>query len=264
MQTLATRPDMNSHERRVLSRRNYFVAWARQNPSKSRRLLADHWPLPFGRSFEYSGDFRKYILGEITREDANKELRYYITDPVAACETWYEAYGRDNPALERRDQIADLLVQMLKEHKKITDDAAAAKQEIKRGLATTGENALSPEERAASMALNREIEAFSLENSSSNDLAKHQVWVEMFGDEVAQIAAQIFYGLYSQNRDIKPSDAIDLIHAMYLPHVDLWRGDKDFSNLIIKNRVNFYERVIPTLSDLPCRIEAEFAKQRES
>jgi hypothetical protein len=114
-----------------------------------------------------------------------------------------------------------------------------------------------PDRRAENGVGNYEI-------SSSNDMAKHPAWVMMFGDEVAQIAAQIFYGLYSQRRDIKRSDAVDLIHAMYLPHVDLWRGDKDFSNLLIKNRVNFYERVIPTLSELPRRIETEFAKRRES
>jgi hypothetical protein len=48
---------------------------------------------------------------------------------------------------------------------------------------------------------------------------------------------------------------------MYLPHVDLWRGDKDFSNLLIKNRVNFYERVVPTLSELLDRIENEATKR---
>jgi hypothetical protein len=88
-------------------------------------------------------------------------------------------------------------------------------------------------------------------------LSDHPAWVTKFGDEGAQIAAQIFYGLYGQKRDIKASDAIDLIHAMYLPHVDLWRGDKDFSNLLITNRVPFYERVVPTLPELLDRIEKE-------
>jgi hypothetical protein len=47
---------------------------------------------------------------------------------------------------------------------------------------------------------------------------------------------------------------------MYLPYTDLWRGDRAFSDLLIKHRVSFSERVVPTLVDLPDRIEAELAK----
>jgi hypothetical protein len=50
------------------------------------------------------------------------------------------------------------------------------------------------------------------------------------------------------------------MHAMYLPHSDLWRGDRAFSDLLIKHGVNFSERVVPTLLDLPGRIEAEIVK----
>jgi hypothetical protein len=130
MQTMANRPDLNRHERRVLSKRNFFVEWVRNNPSRSRWLLADQWPLPFGREFEESGDFQRYLLGEITRIDANKKLRFYITDPVAVYETWFENYGRDNPVPERRDQIANKLVAMLGELNGQLDEAAATKIQI--------------------------------------------------------------------------------------------------------------------------------------
>jgi hypothetical protein len=111
------------------------------------------------------------------------------------------------------------------------------------------------------MALGRDVETFRSEIISPDDMSQHPAWVTKFGDNGAQIAAQIFHGLYNQNRDIKRSDGIDLIHAMYLPHVDLWRGDKDFSNLLITNRVKFCERVVSTLSELLDRIEIETAKR---
>jgi hypothetical protein len=209
MQTMTARPDLNSHQRRVLSKRKYFVEWTRSNPSKSMWLLEDHWPLPFGRSFVESGEFRRYILDEITSEDANIELRFYITDPVAIYETWFEAYGRDNPVPERRDKIADKLVIMLKEQKEKSDDSAALKKQIKQAINDKGENALSTEQRDTLMALSRELATFRAEINSPEEISKHPTWVNMFGDEEAQVAAQVVYGLYSQKRDIKLSDAID-------------------------------------------------------
>jgi hypothetical protein len=74
------------------------------------------------------------------------------------------------------------------------------------------------------------------------------------------IAAQILYAFHREGRPIKRSDAIDFIHASYLPLVDLWRGDKAFGDLLIKHKVNFSERVVSTLEELPLRIETEAAR----
>jgi len=46
---------------------------------------------------------------------------------------------------------------------------------------------------------------------------------------------------------------------MYLPHADLWRGDKAFSTLLINNRIDFCKRIVPSLAELPERIEAAIA-----
>jgi hypothetical protein len=69
----------------------------------------------------------------------------------------------------------------------------------------------------------------------------------MLGEDGALIAAQILYAFHREGRPIKRSDAIDFLHASYPPHVDLWRGDKAFSDLLIKHKVKFSERVVTTL-----------------
>jgi hypothetical protein len=51
------------------------------------------------------------------------------------------------------------------------------------------------------------------------------------------------------------------VHALYLPHTDLWRGDRSFADLLRKHAVSFSDRVVPTLLELPARIEAAVAKQ---
>jgi hypothetical protein len=38
---------------------------------------------------------------------------------------------------------------------------------------------------------------------------------------------------------------------LYLPHVDLWRGDRRFSTLVRTALPQYADRVIATLADLP-------------
>src|SRR5271165_2065365 len=261
METIAHRPELSRRERRALSKRSYFVEWVRSNPLEFRLLTGAQWPLLFGREFEENGDFRRYILGEMTRSEANKTVRFYITDPEAVYETWFENYGRDNPVPERRDQIASKLVVMLNELNVMLDETAALKTKTKKELATSGINALDVADREALVKLGDDLESIRAEITSPEELSKLPAWTVMAGDEAAPIAAQVFYAFHREKRDIKRSDAIDLIHAMYLPHTDLWRGDKAFSNLLIKNRVNFHERIVPTLLELPRRIETEIARR---
>jgi hypothetical protein len=90
-------PDLSRRERRALSKRRFFVDWVRSNTSSFRKVSKDHWPLLFGYPFVESGDLRRYVLGELSREQANKKLRFYITDPVTVYETRFENYGREKP-----------------------------------------------------------------------------------------------------------------------------------------------------------------------
>ena len=109
--------------------------------------------------------------------------------------------------------------------------------------------------------LSRDLKSFRAEITSPDEMNKQVPrWQEIVGAESARVAAQVFQALHRDKRAIKRSDATDFIHAMYLPHVDLWRGDKAFSDLLIKHKVDFAKRIVPTLAELPQRIEAEIAR----
>jgi hypothetical protein len=87
--------------------------------------------------------------------------------------------------------------------------------------------------------------------------------VKLFGKDSAFVMTQVLFAFQREHREIiktKPSTVIDAIHALYLPHADLWRGDRDFSALLRKYKVNYHERVVPRLRELPGRIEAEIGK----
>jgi hypothetical protein len=63
-------------------------------------------------------------------------------------------------------------------------------------------------------------------------------------------------GLIGTEAKIERSFGGDLVHALYLPHVDLWRGDRRFS-VVVRNAVPRYaDRIVPTLRGLSAAIDA--------
>jgi|GEM_PF-4720967 len=58
----------------------------------------------------------------------------------------------------------------------------------------------------------------------------------------------------TSNRERKPSDAIDIFHASYLPNVDIWRGDTYFSTMLIRQKIPGHEKIVPKIGQLIDRI----------
>jgi superoxide dismutase, Cu-Zn family len=167
----------------------------------------------------------------MSRGDLNLALWFYITDPKSVYEVWFEEYGREGPIAERRDRMVESFVVMLAGLQKMLDETF-------------------------------HLETFKAELRSPEDLNQRvPKWQKLFGAESALVAAQILYAYHREKRPIKRSDVIDFIHAMYLPHSDLWRGDRASGDLLIKHRVNFSDRIVPRLADLPTRVESELSKR---
>jgi hypothetical protein len=62
-------------------------------------------------------------------------------------------------------------------------------------------------------------------------------------------------------RPPRASDAGDITHCLYLPHVDLFRADAFVADVIKKSAPHYHSRVVPTLKELPDRI-AELIQNR--
>jgi hypothetical protein len=251
--------DLRSGRRRA----NAFglLAWARSDPNRLNLLTKEIWPLKFGHAFVEGGDLSRYLLGELSYSDANSKLQFYITDPVTVYEIWFEQYGRADPIADRRDKIVSKFVVMLDELKSKLDEVADIDGRVKELLTAAGSDALNTAERERLLKLKADVRSFREEITSPRALYDQvPIWKEYFGDEAAFVAAQILFAFHREKRALKRSDGIDFVHAMYLPYTDLWRGDKAFSDLLIKHGVNFSERVVPTLTELPVRVEAEIAK----
>jgi hypothetical protein len=261
MHVITVHPNSSRYEQRVHAKRKYLGTWARDYPARASQLHAQYWPFLFAHDFAADGDLGRYLSGDINREAANEKLRFHITDPVLVYATYFDLYGRDDPIAERRCAIARKLALMLEGLRGMLSDGADLRGTIDKALALEGEEELTAEDHAALTKLKADLKTFHAETLSPKELSRQApAWKNMLGEEGALIAAQILYALHRERRPIKSSDAIDFIHASYLPHVDLWRGDKAFSDLLIKHKVKFSERVVSTLEELPLRIEAEVAR----
>jgi len=213
-----------------------------------------------GRPFKLTPHQRSEAIRRRDRGETLTDIARSLTDPVSIANTWFDYYGLDNPIVDRRDQMASKLTLMLSELKGMLAEQADIRGNLRSALSATGEDALSAEGREALTALEREAKTFANEIQSPEELTKNVPrWKELFGEESGLLAAQILYAFHKDGREIKNSDGIDLIHAMYLPHADLWRGDKAFSTLLMNNRIDFCTRIVRSLAELPGRIEAAVA-----
>jgi len=100
-----------------------------------------------------------------------------------------------------------------------------------------------PDERAELLRLRTNLKIFRAEMMSPQQLCEDvPVWRQLFGDESALLAAEIFFAFEREKRPIMDSDEIDFVHAIYLPHTDLWRGDRSFADLLKEHKVSFSDR----------------------
>lgn len=260
MRQIERHPSLNRHQRKSFRKREYFISWSHQNPFAFQKIVKEVWPLRFGREFYQNGDLSRYLSSHISRNEANEKLRFFITDPVTLYEIWFESYGRENPLPGVRDPVANLIARMIGELKQMLDEHESLRDKISEVLGPDGCQ-LSTENRQKIIGIRKELKIFRSEITSPEDMAKAPAWKEAVGDVGALLAAQVFHAFHREKRTIKPSDAIDLIHNMYLPHADLWRGDRAFGTMLVNNRVNFHERIVTSLLDLPTRIEREITNR---
>lgn len=265
IESIRCAPETTVHVRRIATRRKYLSRWAEEYPGRFSDIAERNWPIMFGRSMIQDGTFGRYVAGAMSRDDANRKLWFFINDPASIYELWFEQCNWDCPIMERRDNIAGTFVTMLRELRSTMTRTKDLRDKITAELNVTGDEALSSEERSQLLRLRRDLKTFRDEISSPQQLCEDvPIWRQLFGNESALLAAEVLYAFERDKRPIKDSDGIDFVHVMYLPHADLWRGDRAFSDLLIRHKVSFSGRVVPTLLELPVRIEAEFEKQKSS
>jgi hypothetical protein len=262
MQQILSDLRLHRNDRRLLSKPKTFAKWIRSDPARLNLFAACVLRLPFPPELAASGDLLRYLAGEITLAEANFRLRSYYGDPETIYRMWFDRYDRENPVALLRDDLSERLLVMFRQSRKMLDDPLA---DLKKRIKALSEIAATREEREQVRELRARVNQFTAEiHSPEWVLQRSPGFLNSFGSESAMVAAGALVGLYLEQRELQRSDAIDLLHATYLPHTDLWRGDRGFSHLLLKYKVKYNERVVSTLDSLVPRIEDELAKHRES
>lgn len=91
--------------------------------------------------------------------------------------------------------------------------------------------------------------------ASIPDLVAHVPSAQLIGHILPAYVRQII-GLSGQEARIERSFGGDLLHTLYLPHVDLWRGDRRFSAIVSRAVPTYANRIVAIPKDLPAAIDA--------
>lgn len=89
---------------------------------------------------------------------------------------------------------------------------------------------------------------------SAPDIVRETPSAVLVGDAIVAYSRQVV-GLSGSPAKIERSFGGDLVHSLYMPHVDLWRGDRRFSSLLSGTVPQFSNRIVPRPRDLPGAID---------
>jgi hypothetical protein len=220
-------------------------------------LLAAKYELP---TEVISDSFVAFAKGTISSDEASRRLFSHIAEPVSFVKTYFEKIESERALPEWMSTLGKDIQTALVEYREKLQPLLVEDAPRTLIMANFAE---------VSMRLGRMIislaQGDTAEFGVDGALTKRFLVEPPFAAEVqaCEIASAVFEAYFDQvagHRDalkvnIEHSFGGDLIHALYLPHVDLWRGDRRFAALLTKSVPRYASRVVPLLKDLPARID---------
>jgi hypothetical protein len=226
----------------------------RQYPQLVDLTQIDLGLIPLTDEFVNEQYLYRFMVGKLPTEDANKELLKIVTDPVRYIVSWFDMAGKTNTfskdmqasflsiqeAFGKMEKAVQEIKSSLKVHKKLEREMYRLK-------------APSEQIQYHKIIKSRLSETLNFKNS----IKPKDNLLQLLGD----FGYDVFLAYFEERLDphgMKPksSDIADIIHALYIPHCDLWRGDSSFAHMLVKRSVTHSDRVVPKLSELPDRIDS--------
>jgi hypothetical protein len=255
---------VDKREWKKIKTRNGFVKFVRSRPDILSGVSNGSMPEMYAAVFR-SGVLRKYILGQLGRHEANFILRNAISLRAIYRSNFEEVQGL-NPITDGckvLKQSWDTHFQRLEGVLKLARDLLRDSEDLAR---RTSDLAKTPHKHVADAARHMkivvrdrvlEIKRFlrrpiDFSQCSFIDCHKSSLLNNQFNAN-----ASAFINATAQKPIINflQSDIADLLHSLYLPFCDLWRGDRRFSSILRIADVPFNEKIVSNLFDLPRRID---------
>jgi hypothetical protein len=251
--------------RRKLANNSYFKQFIKMNRSNSGSsdfiLALKNFPVdPLRFNFEY---FLDYLIGDISESEAKQRFLEAITEPLKFFHVWFDYCSNANPLTEFFGQsITKLHTDLLSINQKVIElklDTTALRTEI----SASNKKRKEINQQAVSLGIPIPFERVHLpEIPKWRDLAGSYTFAhfEDLSDNVRQVMIA-YMGAIFEGRIPVRSDAVDIFNTVYISRVDLWRGDRAMCNLISRTGVGNQDRIVPTLEELPQRIDDALAEK---
>jgi hypothetical protein len=203
----------------------------------------------------------QFLRGQITSREASRQSLSIFAEPVSFVKTYLANPNSDGqfPLWIRHfgEVVQGILVELRDEIRPLKDAGLSAKDihvAFSEPAKRLGLRIIS--------ACMKDASEFGIDEALYQRILTEPLILEEITSYKLMGSAVIFYiiqilGLDGQiEAKIEKSFGGDLMHSLYLPHVDLWRGDRRFSPVIQRATPRYANRVVPTLADIPTRIDA--------
>lgn len=201
-----------------------------------------------------------YLRGEISSAEASRRMLTGISEPSVFVDMYFERWG---PMGALPSWISTASKTVARYLSAVRDNLGRLRIERDKKQVRLLVSRLKPTFRAISFELARMSAAeFKLSDeiidsiAADGDSASAIPSAEIAAAALEAYALQIV-GVTTGGSKIEGSIGGDVLHAFYLPYVDLWRGDRRFSATLRQALPHYRDRISGPLAELPKAIETK-------
>jgi hypothetical protein len=213
--------------------------------------------LPYDDTMEV---LEEYISGKISSSEISSRLISSISSPKQFVRTYCQGFGVESELPDWMASGGKNLIQLFTALSAIVAVCPPSNSEERRMLGDMlKEQSMNAavtlldvgSDSLAKYGVSREVFENIRQDPSSS---KGVEFVHILGRLLASYSFQIT-GLSGPIARVETSVTGDIMHSIYLPHVDLWRGDKRFGHLVESAIPEYAGKVVRNRGDLVSRIE---------
>ncbi|MDG2532572.1 hypothetical protein P6144_02840 [Sphingomonas sp. HITSZ_GF] len=201
-----------------------------------------------------------FLRGEISSAEASRRMLSGISKPSVFVDMYFERWGPMGTLPNWINAASTMVSRYLSA---VRDNVGPLRSAKDRKQATLLVSRLKPAFRAISFELARLSAAeFELSDEIIDSIAADvDAALPLPSAEIAAAALEAYtlqiVGVTTGGSTIEGSIGGDVLHAFYLPYVDLWRGDRRFSAMLQRALPQYRDRICGSLAELPRAIEAK-------
>lgn len=250
-------PTANRKQVNALKNKRAIKRLIKENPNIFYKKPIDPqtFPIPVSKKFLEEHMLLKYLEGELPRHVAEKEFLECFTNIEFLVETLFHYAGKSNLLFDNVRSAGESIKVFILKLREASLAISTQKRSIKSLEAQIRKdgnwNLVGDDIKEIKLSAYK-IPTIDRDwiNKTIGEKSKLRTFPDSFFDSlIAYINAHL-----KQSQEMKGSDIVDIMHSVYIPYADLWRGDKAFSDLLMKEKLPHKEKIVPTLASLPQRI----------